>query len=170
MTDTNISQPRRARCPIWGRVLLALSLAINLAIAGLVAGLVMRGDGPLRGGGPGLSYALPYIVALERSERRAVMGAVRGNPDLPDRSVRRAQFDDMLTALRADPLDRDAVRAVLTRQAGGVAQVQAVAQEAWLDRVAAMTPVERTAYAARVEEILNKGPRGRKNNAPGKAD
>ena len=170
MTDTNTSPPRRRRSPLWVRILLSLSLAINLAIAGLVAGLVLRGDGPLRGGGAGLSYALPYIVALERDERRAVMGAVRGNPDLPDRRARRAQFDDMLTALRAEPLDREAVRAILSRQAGGVAQVQAVAQEAWLDRVAAMTPVERVAYAARVEEILNKGPRGRKGNGPGKAD
>ena len=46
---------------------LAASLALNLAVVGLVAGLMLRGPGPLRGGGPGLSYALPYIVALDRS-------------------------------------------------------------------------------------------------------
>ncbi|MEM7630561.1 MAG: periplasmic heavy metal sensor [Pseudomonadota bacterium] len=164
MTETNI----RARSPLWVKVLLALSLAINLAIAGLVAGLVLRGDGPLRGTGPGLSYALPYIIALEREDRRAVMGEVRSTPDLPNRRSRRAQFDDMLVALRSEPLDRAAIRAVLARQADGVARVQDVAQEAWLDRIAAMSLAERQAYADAVEDVLKKGPPGRKTSKPPK--
>lgn len=162
MTETNI----RARSPLWVKILLALSLAVNLAIVGLVAGLLIRAPGPLRGGGPGLSYALPYIVALDREDRRAVMGTVREDPDLPDRRDRRAQFDDMLAALRADPLDEDVVRAVLARQASGVARVQSVAQEAWLELVSGMSAAERAAYADTVEQVLKKGPRGKKGKPP----
>ncbi|WP_299691116.1 periplasmic heavy metal sensor [uncultured Tateyamaria sp.] len=156
----------RKRCPLWVRILLALSLALNLAIVGLVAGLLTRGPGPLRGGGPGLSYALPYIVALDRTDRRAVMGAVRNDPSLPDRRSRKAQFDDMLAALRAEPMDRAAVRAVLASQADGVARVQAVAQEAWLDTIEAMSPQERRNYADTVEAVLQKGPRGKRGKPP----
>ena len=159
MTETDT----RKRCPLWVRILLAASLALNLAVVGLVAGLMLRGPGPLRGGGPGLSYALPYIVALDRSDRRAVLGAVRKDPDLPDRAARRAQFADMLTALRAEPWDRDAVRAVLAQQADGVARVQAVAQEAWLDTIAEMSPQQRADYADTVEAVLRKGPRGKRD-------
>ncbi|WP_415919988.1 periplasmic heavy metal sensor [Tateyamaria sp. SN6-1] len=155
MSDTGT----RARSPLWVKLLLAVSLGINLCIAGLVAGFLLRGPGVMRGDGPGLSYAMPYIIALERADRRAVLGTVRGNPDLPDRRMRRAQFDDMLAALRSDPLDQDAVRAVLARQARGVSQVQAVAQAAWLDRLAQMSATERAAYADAVEEVLKKGPK-----------
>ena len=161
-----MTEMTRTRCPLWVKILLALSLALNLAIAGLVAGFMMRGPGPLRGGGPGLSYALPYIIAMERGDRRAVLGAVRDNPDLPDRSARRAQFDQMLTALRADPFERETVRDVLRSQADGGARVQSVAQAAWLDRIAAMTVAERAAYADQVEQVLKKGPRGRKGDKP----
>ena len=160
MTDDTTPAPR-TRCPLWVKVLLTLSLAANLAIVAMVAGFLLRGPGPLRGGGPGLSYALPYIVALEKEDRRSVLRAVRDNPDLPDRRARRAHFDEMLTALQADPMDVDAVRTVLARQANGVAEVQAVAQAAWLERVRAMSPEDRSAYAARVEDVLRRGPRKR---------
>ena len=156
-----MNETETTRCPLWVKIVLVSSLALNLAIAGFVFGFVVRGDGHVRGGSAGLSYALPYIAALERDDRRAVSRAVRRSPDRPDRPQRRAQFEEMLNVLRADPLDRDAVLAVLKRQADGVAQVQAVAQAAWLERIEAMTAQERQTYADAVESVLRKGPRGR---------
>ena len=160
MTDETTRTPR-TRCPLWVKILLTCSLAANLAIVAMVAGFLIRDPGPLRGGGPGLSYALPYIVSLDRADRRAVLSAVRDNPDLPDRRARRAHFDEMMRALRTDPLDRAAVEAVLARQADAVTRVQDVARAEWLERVAAMPAQERAAYAARVEEVLRRGPRNR---------
>jgi len=148
----------RPRTAVWVKVLLAVSLGINLAIAGFVAGIALRGPAPLRGEGPGMSYALPYVVALERETRRAVLGAVRNAEELPSRRARRAKFDEMLTALRAEPFDRGAVLDVLRAQADGVARVQTVAQTAWLEQVEAMSLEERRAYADAVEDVLRRGP------------
>ena len=156
MAETNTKR----RSPLWVKILLALSLAVNLAVAGLVAGFVLRG-GPLGGKGPGVGYAMPYVIALPKEDRRAVFGAVRNDPDLPGRGARRAAYREMVELLAADTFDVEAVRAVLARQAGDVGQVQAVAQAAWLDKVAAMSTGERQAYAQRVQEVVSKGGRGR---------
>jgi len=158
-------QTQKRRCPVWVKVLLGLSLAFNLGIVGLVGGFVLRSDGPMRGAGPGLGYAMPYVMALEREVRRAIFEAVREDPSLPSRADRRAHFDDMLVALRADPMDRAAVEAVLARQAQGVSAVQRRAQDEWLSKVEAMSATERAAYADTVEEILKRGPRrGKKHD------
>ncbi|WP_299604501.1 periplasmic heavy metal sensor [uncultured Tateyamaria sp.] len=152
MADTQIER----RCPVWVKILLGLSLAINLGIAGLVGGIALSG-GPLGGKGPGMGYAMPYVLALPQEDRRAVFGVVRGNRDLPGRGVRRAVYGEMVALLKADTFDRAAVTAILERQARGVEQVQSVAQDEWLDRVAAMSDEERRAYAERVEEVVAKG-------------
>lgn len=152
------------RCPIWVKVLLGLSLAFNLGIVGLVGGFALRSDGPIRNAGPGLGYAMPYVIALEREARRDIFRTVREDPDLPSRTDRRAHFADMLEALRADPMDRAAVEAVLSRQAKGVSDVQLRAQSAWLAKVVEMSADERVQYADKVEDILKRGPkRGKKN-------
>ncbi len=156
-------QTQKRRCPVWVKVLLGLSLALNLGIVGLVGGFVLRSDGPMRGAGPGLGYAMPYVIALERESRRAIFKAVREDPSLPSRADRRAHFNDMLVALRADPMDRAAVEAVLARQAEGVSAVQRRAQVEWLKKVEDMSASEREAYADTVEDILKRGPkRGKK--------
>ncbi|WP_299654465.1 periplasmic heavy metal sensor [uncultured Tateyamaria sp.] len=161
MTETTIER----RCPLWVKILLGLSLAVNLAIVGLVGGVAWRG-GPLGGKGPGMGYAMPYVLALPHDDRRAVFGAVRDNADLPGRGARRAAYRDMIALLQAGAFDRVAVSAVLERQARDVGQVQMVAQTAWLDRIAAMTEGERSAYAERLTEVVSRGGRGR----PGKRD
>ncbi|MEL6619791.1 MAG: periplasmic heavy metal sensor [Pseudomonadota bacterium] len=163
MTDP-VAPPPRTRCPIWVRVVLGLSLALNLLIIGLVAGFVLRG-GPVASNGGGLSYAAPYIIALDRSDRRAVLAAIRSDPTLPDRRARRAQFAEMLTALRADPIDIAQVQAILDRQARATSRVQAVAQATWLARVQEMSVADRRAYADGVENVLKRGPR-RRNRPP----
>lgn len=148
------------RCPLWVKILLGLSLAANLAIAGLVGGIALRG-GPLGGKGPGVGYALPYVLALPHQHRRTVFGAIRGNADLPGRGARRAAYRDMIALLQAEAFDRAAVSDVLERQARDVGQVQMVAQTAWLDTVAGMTQEERSAYATRLTEVVSRGGRER---------
>jgi hypothetical protein len=135
------------RCPLWVKIVLAVSLAGNLAVVGLVAGAALRG-GPFVERGPSMGYAMPYVVALPREARREVFGAVRTNDDLPDRRARRA--------LEATPFDIAAVEAVLERQGAGAARVQATAQAAWLDVVARLSDDERIAYTARIEETLKR--------------
>ena len=144
------------RCPLWVKIVLGLSLAANLAIAGVVAGAVLRG-GPMGGKGPAVGYAMPYVIALPREDRRAVFDTIRRDPSLPDRRARRADYEAMIAALRADPFEVAAIQAILSRQADGVGRVQNVAQSAWLDTVTAMSPEARMEYTLRIQEVLKRG-------------
>ncbi|MEO9574559.1 MAG: periplasmic heavy metal sensor [Tateyamaria sp.] len=149
------------RCPLWVKIVLALSLALNLCIAGLVAGFVLRG-GPMAGRAPAMGYAMPYVLALPRDLRRDVFGAVRNDDSLPDRRARREEYRDMIKALKVTPFDATAVEAVLLRQGDGVSRVQAAAQAAWLEAVSGLSDEERAAYTDRMQEALNRNGRPKK--------
>ncbi len=149
----------------WGRRVrwaLGLSLAVNLLLIGALAGAGYRhagGPGARERTGPGaMSYAMPYMQALPRAERRAMRQQMQGQ-DTPSRDTRRAQFQQMLAALRAAPFDAAAVRAVLDAQQAAGAAVQASAQAAWLDRVTRMDDTARASYADALEDVLARGPR-----------
>jgi uncharacterized membrane protein len=105
------------------------------------------------------SYGAPYVRALPRDERRALHRAIRSEHPKSGREARKAVYQDMLAALRADPFDAGAVQAVLENQRDRVASVQAAAQTQWMATVQAMSAQERSAYADRLEEVLKRGPR-----------
>lgn len=155
-----------AKTPRWIKIALGVSLALNLAVVGMIAGAAVRqGDG---GGGPRSSgfgaYGLPYMIALPRAERRAVVRAIKSDQQagLPDRAARRALYQEVLAALRAEPFDAGALTQALGQQTETTIAVQKVAQGAWLEVVSGMTHAERTAYAADVEAVLKRGPKPRK--------
>jgi uncharacterized membrane protein len=156
MTDPT-SAPDAVRCPRWVKIVLATSLALNLLIAGAVVGFALR-EGPNRDGRSAMGYATPYVAALPREARRGVFRAIRSDEALPRRSARRAQYAEMMAALRADPFELDLVQAILTRQAQSVDRFQGVAQSAWLEAVQGMSAQERLTYAEEVEEVLSRGP------------
>ncbi|MEQ3709499.1 MAG: periplasmic heavy metal sensor [Tateyamaria sp.] len=149
------------RCPLWIKIVLALSLALNLCIAGLVAGFVLRG-GPMAGRAPAMGYAMPYVLALPRELRRDVFKAVRNDDSLPDRRARREEYRDMIKALKVTPFDAAAVEAVLLRQGDGVSRVQTASQAAWLEAVSGLSDEERAAYTDRIQDALNRNDRPKK--------
>jgi uncharacterized membrane protein len=164
MTD-NISP--RAETPRRIKILLGISLAFNLAFVGLLAGAMWRHGGPgsQHGAAPGLSaYARPYVMALPRSERRAMLRDMRqhAGESMPDRGARRAVYADVLAQLRRDPFDPAALTAALERQSRMTTNVQEAAQAAWLRRVLDMDAAARLAYAAAIEDELQRGPRHQK--------
>lgn len=147
---------------------LGLSLAVNLLFVGAIGGAVYR-----NAGGPGLdrhhapelrSYGTPYVRALPRKDRRALFAGLKaGNGAVrPSRSERRAQYDEMLAVLRADPFEVDAVRDILKAQGAAAYGMQTAAHIAWLDRISAMSEVERQSYADRLERELKKPKRKRR--------
>ncbi|APE44107.1 hypothetical protein BOO69_12340 [Sulfitobacter alexandrii] len=153
----------------WRWVLVA-SLALNLVFVGLIAGAAYRhagGPGARdHGGGPGArSYATPYVRALPRETRRALFRDLRrSGSGMPSREERRALYDRVLAALRAEPFEADAVQSVLREQGRIAVQLQTAAEGAWLATVTAMSPADRAAYADRVAEELARRPgkRGKK--------
>ncbi|MEL6100850.1 MAG: periplasmic heavy metal sensor [Pseudomonadota bacterium] len=141
--------------------MLGVSLALNFSIIGLIVGASMRFGGPNPGPAT-ISYAVPYVAALPRDERRQIFRRAReqsGFKALPDRAARRDLYRQVLEALRADPFDAAVVEAVLAKQTSSMLSVQQAAQQAWLQRIGSFSAEERVQYADRLEEILKKGPR-----------
>jgi len=143
MTDKTDPKPRLS---LTLRVVFALSLGLNLLVAGVVAGAWWRGaphDGP-RAGGPAALY-----LALPREERRALRAELRGTIDRDSLHLRAP----LMAALRADPFDPGALAATLAAQSDALAQAQTRMRALWLDRIAAMSPAERAAYADRLQAV-----------------
>lgn len=157
---TQVPKPRRKRLM---RLALGLSLALNVMILGALGGAMWRHGGPgPRGDGdlPGLrSYASPYVQALPPEARRDLHEKMRASSKAHhlDRSARRALYEEMLSALRADPFEPDGAAAVLAAQGEAAAGVQSVAHGAWLAEVSAMDAAARKAYADKLQERLEAG-------------
>ena len=150
----------------WLKIALGISLALNLLIVGFVAGSYARHSSghALGSRAPGLgAFGAPYMKALPRQERRAVLRALRAEAKgrVPDREARRALFEAVLSALRAAPFDREALQQAVAQQAETSIFIQQTAQGAWLDVVSRMSDTERLAYATAVEDLLRRGPRQR---------
>ncbi|MGD1885146.1 MAG: periplasmic heavy metal sensor [Paracoccaceae bacterium] len=149
--------------PLWVKIGFGLSLALNLMIVGLVAGFILRG-GPPSGGPVGASYAAPYVKALSREDRRKIFRAVRrdgAERPVSSRRERRARYDEMVVAIRAEPFVPGGVQAILETQRTEGLTVQSRMQAAWLEHLHQMTSADRQAYADRLEETLARNGRGK---------
>lgn len=157
MADRLESSARPSR--IW-RIVLVVSLALNLAVVGVVGGAMLSGK--FRDGPPSrFDFGLGLVSrALAEDERREIGRALR-----QDRSLRnhdfRGQMAAMATALRAEPFDRGVLQQLLDDQAEHLSQVQARARTAVLDKIAAMSPERRRAFADRLVEELQRNRPGR---------
>lgn len=141
---------------------LYVSVAINLLVVGTVAGMFVAHG--FRGGpedrGPGFGR---YTAALSPEDRAALREAyrerivgVRGAGDgaadpVGPRGRVKAERAELLTALRGDPFDPVAVAALFERQKNRMASGMELGQTLLLQRISAMSPTERAAFAARLE-------------------
>jgi uncharacterized membrane protein len=145
------------------KILLVVSLALNLLVAGALIGAVARHDRDERrerSEVPREFMRSPFLGALEGEDRRAVgrelmrdEGSLREN-----RAELRARFERLLVAIRAEPFDRAAIEAILDEQRAAGARRLELAEAAVLDRLSAMSPEARAAYADRLDRSLRRGP------------
>lgn len=152
MADPKMPAPRPSR--LW-RIVLVISLALNLAVVGLVAGSAATGrfgEGPPRSFDLGLG---PMARALDKDERRAIGRVMRQDRALRDFNLR-GRVSGMVEALKAEPFEPDALRALMAEQASRVAQVQATAQSAFVDQIITMTPERRHAFADQLTQELSR--------------
>jgi len=147
--------PRKSSCR-WTRVLLFVSLAANLLVVGAVVGIIANG-GPPRVN-PSADSTVLFLRALEAEDRRAMLKKLREAGQGPVSAHRdaRAQFRAMVTAIRAEPFDPAAVERVLAAQSQLAETRRTLGQGVFIDRITQMTPDERAAFAARLEEVLKK--------------
>lgn len=164
MTAPDAPPPAARRTPLWMRVVLLVSLALNLAVVGVVAGLLAGGrpDGVAapRGAATGL-----YLRALPEEHREAMREGLRreGGQFRIDRAALRAETAATLAALRAEPFDAVAFAARIAQQRQTLADRVSAGDRLLVERLAAMTPEERRAYADRLEETLGRFGRGRRD-------
>lgn len=157
MADPMRPTPRPSR--IW-RIVLIVSLALNLVVAGLVGGAIVSGK--LAGGPPSrIDFGLGLVSrALTSDDRREIGRALRQDSSLRAHDFR-GQMAAIVTALQADPFDPAMLQSLLDEQATRLSQVQASARQAVVDRISDMTAEDRRAFAARLEEELQRNRRPR---------
>ena len=162
MSETSASPGTRRGKGSWIVVALAISLSLNLLVAGLVAGALLWHGPKHRDGGRRLDLDDvgfgPFVAALPPGDRRELARAVareegsfRENRDLMIR-----QFEALLSALREDPYDAEAVRALIVEQQRNVGARQALGRELLLERIEAMSAAERANYADALARMLRR--------------
>ena len=152
MAESKQSTARPSR--LW-RAVLVVSLALNLAVVGVVAGSLLSGkmrDGPPRSFDLGLG---PVSRALEPQERRNIGRSLRQDGSLRGFDLR-GRVDAMVAALKAEPFDAEALRALMDEQAASMASIQAKAQAATITQIISMTPERRRAFADQLAEELSR--------------
>lgn len=145
---------RRTKSPLWMRILLIGSLSINLLVVGMVIGTIASGGGPGQGRDAAREAGgSPFVRALAPNDRRGLMrDMIAERRTLRDsRETLRTRFDALLTALRAETFDADAVAQLLEDQRAATLARNKIGETAILARVASMTLQERRAYADRLE-------------------
>lgn len=158
MAHSDRSDPPRKG---WLRVAFFVSLALNLAVAGIVAGALLRGGPPRPPSGPPRDAVLPYTRAFSEEQRhelgRALRRAARADRENgAERGDFLSDYTAMLTLLRQEPLDRDALRALLQRQGSRALDRQARGQQVLEDFLAGMNAQDRNAFADRLEAQVQK--------------
>ncbi len=140
------------------KVALVASLALNLLLGGLIAGVAVRHHRDMGPGGRGALTFAPYFDSLGRADRAALREEMlRRMPAL--REMHRERGEDVrafLEVIRADPFDREVAEAVLEQQLGRASRRLDEGRELFLERLAAMSPEERQAYADRLEKALDR--------------
>lgn len=155
------------RGPRWGRIVLVVSLALNLAVLGIVGGTALRWNAA-RDHAPDRAQALqsrdfgfgPFVGAFESADRRALGRAyVRsaGRADVARRQVGE-MFRQMVITLKAEPFDRARFESLLLQQQKQLAERQEIGAHLLVEQIDAMSPQARSAYAARLDELLRRPP------------
>lgn len=141
----------------WMPIALGLSLAVNLAVVAAVSGAALRHKNYSKGPAHVDKGGAIYMHALPVETRREIRKTLRA-----DRRSTGANPAEMLGILKDVPFDVDAAARVLSAQNdAGLIRVQA-ATDAWLTAVTAMSVKERDAYAGRLQELLERREKHRK--------
>ncbi len=149
-------RPRRR----WIMPVLFISLALNLLVAGAILGRALspddhrkrdRVEGPIRS-----VIGEPFVRALSRKDRRAVLSEIREKAPRfrESRENLRQRVEAFLAALRADPFNAEDVGRLMQEQRQAARGRQELGEVLLLNRLAAMTASERSAYADRLEKSL----------------
>lgn len=146
----------------WTKLALIGSLSVNFLVLGLLGGMWWSGGHHKSGGQPASATAPlqigPYGRAFSKEDRAEMRRAFeQQRPKFREtRRAMRGFAKELAEALRADAFDRALVEDILARQMTQITMAQQSGQEIMLDRLEAMSPSERAAFADRLETGLNR--------------
>lgn len=153
------------------KVILGVSLALNIAVIGAVGAAAWRFSGVDKGGAqarmaPAQSGGSLYIRALSREDRRELGQMMRRHFEEMRPSTPQVQkgFHEVLTLLRSDPLDPNALAGVMARHLDLTFERQRKAQSILLEKIVTMSPEDRNEFADRLEHALTHGGKRKKKS------
>jgi uncharacterized membrane protein len=160
MTETETaapSQPPGASTPRGVKIALAMSVGLNLAVAGLAAGAWLE-EGSRKGLPRDMSFG-PFSEALDDSDRHAIREALKSKAGefRASREAMQAEFQNLLSALRADPFDVTAMKSALAAIEARNAERLGLGRSLIEARLVEMSPADRQAFADRLERGLRRG-------------
>lgn len=166
------STPSKKRS--WLKIVLIASLGLNLLIAGLFIGSFAGGKYRSADRMPqtlGLGM-MAYVKPLPKDERQALFRQFRKMKPARREAFQamRAQNSKILGVITADPFDADALAAAFEEQHQVVTGVLSKGRSGLITVISEMTPDERKAYAAAVEEALKKRPKRKKKKSKPQVD
>lgn len=137
------------------RIALAVSVTLNLIVVGVVAGAILRGPPGFEGQDREFSFG-PFSDAMRPDERRALRkDLLQRAPGLRQmRQEMRADMDQVVAVMRADPFDPAALTAVMEAQQARLTGQITVGGQALRDFLVAMSNEDRHAFADRLEQRL----------------
>lgn len=144
------AKPRR----VW-RIVLVVSLGINLLVVGVVGGAVLRAHGGWGGPKHGPHRGLIYYQEMPHAARREIRETARAG--FHNRTKHRdAQRSEVLSVLRADRFDRDALRSIMQADADAARNGQLAMVDIWIAHLETMSDDDRASYALRVEQVADR--------------
>ena len=163
-----MTQETKGKTRRWTRVLLIGSVALNVLIIGVVGGaaIAIKGDGDRPA--PTDRFGAAHIKALSFEDKRAVGRAIRKayrSADVDHRADHN-HYKEALAVLRSSPLDEAALTDLVNRLDMAGERRRALARDVFLAQIVSMSDAERAAYADRLEEVLERGPKGKDGRPP----
>lgn len=163
MDDSKARTPRRVK------IALIASLAVNVLVIGAIIGAMSHGSdrGPRknRGGGQENAAIGIYGRALDKTDRRAIGDALRNGQSANSREIRAELGELALHAselLTQSPFDKTAFSDLLQQQQGLIKGRSDAMQGVLVEHIATMSDEQRTAYAKRLQNALERGARRNK--------
>jgi uncharacterized membrane protein len=152
-----MSTEKPAKMKLWLRIVLAGSLAFNLAVAGLAVGAMIRFRDEARPR-PGPNFGAMMFRELDHGTRRSLREKAGGDHgNFHDRQ--RAEGETLLTLLRADPFEPEALSSFIETQAATGHDFKTLVQNAWVNKVMTMSAEDRVSYADELQDRMSRPPR-----------
>ena len=157
---TENSAPVIKSTPRWMKITLVLSLAANLGIAGMIGGAALQGPKPARSNLSAPESITMLARAMPPKYQRALRETWQNRRQEVHNEQRQTGFlrNRLVTALRAEPYDLEAVRAVFADQNLMLSNLTLANQEAIVEQIDLMSPRDRQLYIRRLLEHKRPSP------------